>query len=196
MTTPRTQEAPNQANKDACDTGHQKWLQCREAYLRFGFEHVEDIANCESRNENPLVNANPRYVKDSTNLSLWADPSTMADARDKSKESVMVPHHTYAPLVEVITFQDHFGGMLVEKHAAYSGSSTAVEVSKSGNSAAGRIDGGQESNIIPLGSHIRLDSEAYSDTESSTAITMLSGYMFTHYAEQLGECPAEANSED
>jgi len=181
--------------QDAPDTEHEKWLRYREAYMDFSFEHMEDIAECGPIDEESSVNANSSRVGEIAHHNLGADPSIITDAKDKNHENMMVLRSVHAPLLEMATFRNHFGDTPVEQQALFPQLPTAEGKSNSHIFGVGRTDVGRESNVLSLGGHSRLASEAYSDTDSTT-ITMLSGYMFTHYAEQLGECTAESHGEE
>jgi hypothetical protein len=181
--------------QDAPDAEHEKWLRYREAYMGLSFEHMEDIAECGPIDEEPSVNANSSRVGEIAHYNLGADPSIITGTKDKDQENMMVRWSVHAPLLEMATFRNHFGDTPVEQQAPFPQLPTAEGISNNHIFGAGRTDVGRESNVVSLGGYSRLASEAYSDTDSTT-ITMLSGYMFTHYAEQLGECTAESHGEE
>jgi hypothetical protein len=108
----------------------------------------------------------------------------------EDKESVELLNNSHGPVVEFATFRARFGDTTAEQLAADPDLSTTEGVSKKHNLEG--TDTPRGSNIANLGCHSKLESEEYSDT-NSTAITMLSGYMFTH---QLRELPAEADHEE
>jgi hypothetical protein len=181
--------------QDGPDGEHEKWSRYWEAYMGFSFEHVEDITKCGPIREETRTTKNSSHVREGSYESLCVDSSNKVHAKGKGKESVELPHRAHVPLLEFATFRDRFGDTAMEQQAADPDLSTTKGMSKSHNIEEDGIDICRGCNMATLGSHCKLGSEEYSDTDS-TAITMLSGYMFTHYAEQLGELPAEAHYEE
>jgi hypothetical protein len=177
--------------QDGPDTEQEKWGRYREAYMDFTFEHVEDTAKCGPIGQESKKTPNPSHVREGSYHSPCVDSDTIFDAKGKGKESVELPHRRH---VEFATLRDHFRETPAEQQGADPELNTTMVVSTSHNSEEDGTEICRDSDNAALGSQSKLGNEEYSDTDN-TAITMLSGYMFTHYAEQLGELPAEVHSE-
>jgi hypothetical protein len=176
------------------DSEHKKWSRCREAYMDFSFEQVQDIVECGPIREDLRKITNSFNIEKGPYESLYVDSSSEVDVKGKGKESVKLPPNSHGTLVELVRFHNHFAEMPVKQQAADSeldtteGGLTSYNLEETGTGIC------LDSNLATLGGHSKLGSEEYSDTDS-TAITMLSSYMFTHYAGQLGELP-EVHTEE
>lgn len=189
---------PNESDsgfQDSPDSKHEKWSRYRETYMDFSFEHVEDIAECGPIREDLRKTINSSHIGEGPYGSLCVDSSNEVDAKGKGKERVELPPNSHGPLEDLDRFQDDFAETPVKQQAADSDLDTTEGGSTSHNLEETGTDICRDSNIATSDRHSKPGSEEYFDT-GSTAITLLSGYMFRHYAEQLGELPAEAHCED
>ncbi len=179
--------------QDAPDIEQEKWLEYRDAYMGCSFEHVQDTAKHVPVKEERTLTTDSSDVQEGSSQDVWNDTSTTFGTKEMCNESVELSYRAIGPVVKFAAFQDLITGAIVQK-PAYPELPTEG-ISESHSLGGDGRDICQESDVVSLASHSMLGSEAGSETDS-TAITMLSGFMFTHYAEELRELPAEGYGEE